>query len=111
MTQQDGEKIVASLSVSEQLLLLSLLGHELTVFGRTAYEFQGLGVVDPRLLRDLNEIQHRIHGQLVSLTRSDIGDFPPEALASWLFGEDKPELQMSLSHSFERALQRFKTVA
>ena len=110
MTQQDCEKTLRSLSVAEQSQLLSLFGHELTVLGRSSYEFQGPGVTDPRLLRDLNEIQHRVYGQLASLTRCGQPDFPADILASWLFGEEKPHLQQGLASAFERALESFRAV-
>ncbi len=111
MTQQDCEQTLASLSAVEQSQLLALLGHELTILGRYAYEFQGPGVTDPRLLRDLNEIQHRVHGQLFSLARCGEPDFPADLMASWLFGEGKPHLQTGLAFAFERAAQRFRAAA
>ena len=111
MTQQDCEKLLSTLSAAEQSRLLALVGHELTILGRSAYEFQGPGVTDPRLLRDLNEIQHRVHGQLFSLTQRGKPDFSPDLLASWLFAEGKPHLQQGLSFAFERAVQRFRAAA
>ena len=111
MTQQDCEKLLSTLSAAEQSRLLALVGHELTILGRSAYEFQGPGVTDPRLLRDLNEIQHRVHGQIFSLARRGEPDFPADLMASWLFGEGKPHLQTGLALAFQRAVQRFRAAA
>jgi hypothetical protein len=111
MTPQDCEKLLSTLSVAEQSRLLALVGHELTILGRFAYEFQGPGVTDPRMLRDLNEIQHRLHGQLFSLLHRQRPDFSPDLLTSWLLAEDKPHLQKGLALAFERAVQRFRAAA
>jgi len=105
------EQLLASLSTAEQARLLSYYGHQLTVLARSAYEFQGPGVSDPRLLRDLNEIQHRLLGQLASLSGSGAPEFGPEALASWLLGEDRPHLQSELAAAFNRAAARAQPVA
>ena len=89
MTQQECEALLSNLTAAEQSQLLPLVGHELTILGRTAYEFRGPGVTNPRLLRDLNEIQHRLLRQLASLARKNEFTFPPDALAAWLFAEGK----------------------
>lgn len=109
MTQQDCEKLLSTLSTTEHSRLLMLVGHELTILGRSAYEFQGPGVTDPRLLRDINEIQHRVHQQLFSLAQRGESNFSPALLASWLFAEGRPHLQRDLAFSFERAVERFQT--
>lgn len=110
MASQAFVDALANSSNGEQALLLSLLGHELTIVARTAYEFQGPGVTDPRLLRDLNEIQHRLHGQIFSLLRNSAPAFPPDALAWWLSAEGKPHLQNGLAHAFQRTLHRYGAV-
>ena len=109
--QQTCEQFLAALSPTEQARFLSRLGHELTVLARSAYEFQGPGVTDPRLLRDLNEISHRIFSQVASLIADRAPEFEPDMLASWLLGEDKPHLQARLAAAFDRAVQRTQPVA
>jgi hypothetical protein len=111
MTQQTCEKLLSDLSPAEQAQFLTLLGHELTILGRSSYEFQVPGVTNPKLLRDLNEIQHRVHGQLFSLTSRGEPDFAPDLLASWLFAESKPYLQPGLAFAFERAARHFRAAA
>jgi hypothetical protein len=109
-TQQSCQELLESLTAGEQARLLKHVGFELTVLARSAYEFQGPGVADPRLLRDLNEIQHRIFGQLASFTQQR-PDFTPEGMAAWLLGEGKPHLQGRLAKAFDTAVQRAQPVA
>lgn len=109
MTQQECEKILESMPLDEQARFLSRLGHLLTVVGRRAYEHLGPGVVDPRLLRDLNEIHHRIYAQLESLASGKSPAFTSDMMASWLAAEEKPELlQQACLLAFERCLANGK---
>lgn len=110
ITLETSEELLSSMSDLEQSQLLAIFGHELTILGRNAYEFQGPGVTSPRLLRDINEIQHRVFGQLISLTRNRQPTFSPDILASWLLGEGKPHLQPSLTQTFERAITRHRDI-
>ena len=110
-TQQACEHFLAGLQPADQAHFLCQFGHELTVLARSAYEFQGPGVVDPRLLRDLNEISHRIFAQVASLAAGRTPDFEPDILAGWLLGESKPHLQSRLVAAFDRAAQRVQPVA
>ncbi|MBC3873589.1 hypothetical protein [Undibacterium flavidum] len=105
LTKKDCEKMLANMPASEQSVFLAQLGHFLTVVAREAYEFQGSGVTNPRLLRDLNEIHHRIYSQIRSLTLGSEQSFPPEALASWLSAEGKSkELQDVCLNAFESCM-------
>jgi hypothetical protein len=105
MTEHDCERILGEMSGVEQARFLARLGHCLTIVGREAYEFQGPEVTNARLLRDLNEIYHRIYAQIASLAFGGSPAFPPDVLASWLMAEEKSEqLQQSCLTAFERAL-------
>lgn len=106
LSQKDCEILLSEMSASEQAHFLSILGHSLTVLARGAYEFQGPGVTNPRLLRDLNEIHHRIYAQMAGLIQNEKETFPPDVLASWVTAEDKPYLQASCIEAFERSLSR-----
>lgn len=105
LTQKDCERILEHMSEAEQTAFLARMGHYLTVVGREAYEFQGPGVTNPRLLRDLNELHHRLYAQIRSLTVEGKKDFPADALASWLCGEGKSdEFRAACLFAFERCL-------
>ena len=108
LTQSDCEIVLASMSEEERAYFLSVLGHELTIVGREAYEFQGPGVTNPRLLRDLNEIHHRIYSQIMNLGSRQAATFPLHVLASWVTAEGKPNLQGACLAAFERSLAHVK---
>jgi hypothetical protein len=110
MTQADCEKALRSMTPTEQAHFLGILGHTLTVAARRVYEFQGPGVTNPRLLRDLNEIHHRIYPQIRSLISGGEPTFDPETMASWLAGEERSaELQKACLRAFEESMMRAST--
>jgi hypothetical protein len=113
ITPQECETLLSGMTDADLTRLLPLFGHELTVIARTAYEFQGPGVTDPRFLRDINEIQHRVFGQLMAIARGNRTDYlPADVLVSWLLAENKsPRLKLEVTHAFERAIQRFHAAA
>jgi hypothetical protein len=79
-----------------------------TVYARDAYEFQGPGVTNPRLLRDFNEVHHRIYAQLTGLLMDGKDVFPPDILAVWLCGEGRDDAFRVVSlEVFERCLKNF----
>ena len=105
ITQADCERALELMPVHEQAVFLCHLGHKLTVIARTAYEFQAPGVTNPRLLRDLNEIHHRIYPQVRSLISRGESIFDAESLASWIVGEERSsELQSACLWAFEQCL-------
>jgi hypothetical protein len=103
-------KVLESLSSKEQISLLLAYGHQLSVLARTAYEFQGTGVEKPRLLRDVNEINHRIYPQVNSLVSSKSPELPNSEISSWISGEGRnEETQNASTQAFERALSLCNT--
>lgn len=109
MTQDEIQMFLEGLSNRQQAQLLAVYGHQLTIMARDAYEFQGPGVTKPRLLRDVNEINHRIFPQIRSLYSEEKAALPLDALASWISGEDKPEVKIASIQAFERALSLCST--
>jgi hypothetical protein len=104
LTQKECQSALAALSMEEQKRFLLILGHELTIVGREAYEFQGEGVINSQLLRDLNEIHHRLYSQIRDLVLEQKVSFSPESLASWLTAEGNPNTQAVCLAAFERSL-------
>ncbi|MDX2198110.1 MAG: hypothetical protein SF069_03965 [Phycisphaerae bacterium] len=95
------------MSPQEQARFLSSLGHWITVIGRDGHGFQEPGVADALfLLRDLNEIHHRIYAQIHTALNTSQPCFPPDVIASWICGEGKPHLQERLFWAVNQALQR-----
>ena len=106
ITPEQCEQYLNSLPPMQQVTFLAELGHELTVVARKAYEFQGPGVDDPRWLRDLNEISHRLFPQIAALVSGSPAPFPNDALVSWLPAEGKPTLRTACLATFERVVAR-----
>jgi hypothetical protein len=113
ITPQECETLLSRMEDADLARFLPLFGHELTVIARTAYEFQGPGVTDPRFLREINEIQHRIFGQLMAIGRGNRSSYLPlDVLASWLLADNKtPRLKLEVAHALGRAFQRFRAAA
>lgn len=92
----------------EQARFLAILGHWLTVVARGTYEVQSEEVRDPKTLRALNEIHHRIYAQINGLVSRRAAKFPPDAMASWLAAEgESPELRRMSLWAFEEAHKRY----
>jgi hypothetical protein len=107
LTTTDVDQALRAMTGAQQARFLCILGHTLTVVARSAYEFQGPGVTNPRLLRDLNEIHHRIYPQIQSLLGTGEPAFDTETLASWLAGEERSaELQNVCRWAFEESVRR-----
>lgn len=104
MNQSEIQKTLEELSNTEQAHLLLMYGHQLTVMARDAYEFQGLGITKPRLLRDINEIYHRLFPQIEAISHKGKAIFPYEEMASWIAGVGRPSVQNASINAFERAL-------
>lgn len=109
MTLNQCEQFLNSLQPMQQASFLAKFGHQLTVIAREAYEYQGPGVKDPRWLRDLNEISHRLYPQIAALVAGTQPPFPNDALIAWLTAEDKPILRTSCLATFEHVSARHKT--
>jgi hypothetical protein len=103
ISQSSIKHSLENLSNEKQIKLLLSYGHQLTVMARDAYEFQGPGVTKPRLLRDVNEINHRLYPQIQMLLLEGKSVFPLEELASWIAGEGRPAVQKASIEAFERA--------
>ena len=91
----------------QAIRLLLIYGHELTIQARWAYEFQGSGVDDPRLLRDCNEIQHRVFQALQELVENREKKFSFSHLGSWISAEERNEKIRNASiQAFNRAIEK-----
>lgn len=109
LTQKDCEKILAEMTPQRQAVFLAKLGSMCTVYSREAYEFQGPGVTSPRLLRDFNEVHHRLYAQLSSLLRNGEGVFTADVLAAWIYGEGRDEAFQAASKGvFEHCVRNFQ---
>jgi hypothetical protein len=103
MNLASATNVLASLDNGDKLRLLANLAYNLTIIARDAYDETGLADADK--LRSLNELQHRVLGELRSLIGgSSDRHLPDEVLAAMFFAErDDASLSRLLAHAFERA--------
>ena len=88
-------------------MLLLTYGHQLTVMARDAYEFQGPGVNKARLLRDSNEIMHRVFQALRELEAKSDTCFSLSGIAHWISCDEKEgDIVYASKQAFSMALQK-----
>jgi hypothetical protein len=110
MNADQVQKILNGLVVEDRLKLIISYGHELTIMCREAYEFQGSGVIIPRLLRDANEIHHRVYQAIRELAQGDEDGFSISGIAHWISENDRSvEIQSASIQAFERAVAKCNT--
>jgi hypothetical protein len=98
----------SALSDAEQLQFLIAFSHCLTVAARDTYEFQKDGVVDPKRLRTINEVQHRVSGHALALLKGSAGRYPDDVLMS-IFLNDKSEAERAgIVWAFENAKESLR---
>jgi hypothetical protein len=98
----------SGLSAAEQLRLLMTFAHRLTVAARDTYELQKEGVADPKRLRTINEVQHRVCGHALALLRDSADRYPDDVLVG-IFLEDKTEVERSgIAWAFESAREALR---
>jgi hypothetical protein len=89
---------------ASQAEALVRLAHELTIVGRDAYEPGSLDLRQPRRLRTLNEVQHKITSHVAALLAADPDRYPDDVLASIILEQDDPELRRQVAAAFARSL-------
>jgi hypothetical protein len=101
-------RLFSGLSTLEQPRFLITFAHRLTVAARDTYEFQKDGVADPKRLRTINEVQHRVCGHALALLRGGSERYPDEVLVS-IFLDDKSEAERArIAWAFENAREALR---
>ena len=96
------------LSVAERMRLLICYGHQLTIVCRIAYEFQAPGVTDPQLLRDANEIHHRLYQAIRELERGEDSGYSVSGISNWISEpERRDEIQNASTQAIRWALEHY----
>jgi len=107
MNSKQIEKEIGRLNNHEKSTLLLTYGHLLTIRARDAYEFQSPGVINPRLLRDINEILHRVFQALREIEVNDDSCFSLNGIHHWISCEEKQGDIVNASISaFSEALKK-----
>ena len=107
MTHSEIDLQLAKLDDHQKMMVLLSYGHELTISARDGYEVQGDSLTKPRLLREINEIMHRIYLAAMEIERKDIGSFSLSSISHWISCEDRnKDLKKESINCFKRALNR-----
>ena len=102
MTPDEAVAAYSALSLSQQLRVLADYAHDLTVIARGTYVAQTDDVADPRRLRQLNEVQHRVMAHVRHLIAGDANRYPDDVIVRTIIAEDDSELLSG----FEAAIRR-----
>jgi hypothetical protein len=95
-----------SLSESEQTRFLAAFAHALTIVARDGYEIGADGVSHPNLLRQLNEIQHRVLGGILARLNAHSERYPDDVLLAIMSESAFHALTTRLHWAFSRAWQQ-----
>ena len=75
---------------------------------RDVYEFQGPGVTKPRLLRDANEIHHRIYQAIRELGDGENDGFSVSGISNWISADKRSEeIQNASIQAFKWAFRNY----
>jgi len=112
MTVQQATQEFSSHPKEEQIDLLLRLGHALTILARDSYEVGQDGLTRPSRVRTINEVQHRILGFLLSLTKNDPHRYPDSVLMQIILEHpEDPELQRQIQTEFVRLIAQTTAAA
>jgi hypothetical protein len=73
---------IDSLDKDQQVAFLARLIYELTLAGRTCYSIDSMGVDCPLLLREINELQHKLSAQIMKLASDGLHLLPSSELVA-----------------------------
>jgi hypothetical protein len=104
MTKIETETIwLHSLALEGKIRFLAGLSYEITVAGRASYEAGTEDLTNPRLLRQINETQHRVTSGLNHLLSGACRNGFEESVASLLFAGSDAELNGLLDYCWDEA--------
>lgn len=98
MTIDQAIDVFSSYSPEEKKEFLAQLSYELTLIARGGYEAGGDGLADPRFVRAVNEVQHRVSAFLWALLRDDPQRYPDDVFVKIILGragDESPGRQLS----------------
>jgi len=98
-------KWLGSLAVDDRLRFLARLSFMLTIAGRDSYEAGTDELTNPRQLRLVNEIQHRVTACLSQLLNGTCRDGYELSMAQCVLAHPAPELDHILEWSWNEAKQ------
>jgi hypothetical protein len=103
MNETEATNFFEYLSEKEKIKCLAFLSHELTILARDTYEIGTENIENQPMMREINEIQHRISNKLISLSLGNEG-YASKDLMQMIFGGKLKKLVESV---FSRVVRRF----
>jgi hypothetical protein len=97
---------IGSLALDRKLRFLARLSFEITIAGRNSYEAGTDELTNPRQLRQVNEIQHRVTACLSQLLTGACPDGFEQSIAKWVLAEPDAELKHILQWCWIEAKTR-----
>jgi hypothetical protein len=106
MDKYDPIAVYTSLTPRNRLRALARLAHDLTIVAREYYVPGTMDLTDPAAVREINELQHRVAGQVRALLEDDPMRFPDDVIARIIMEESpgRPALRAAIRREFVRAL-------
>jgi hypothetical protein len=112
MSVEEAIAIFSSYHLKEKEEFLAHLAYELTIIARDSYEAGENGLTNPRRVRRINEIQHRLSAFLWALLRNDSQRYPDEVLVRIVLEQtDDSALERQISEAFTRLTTQRLTTA
>jgi hypothetical protein len=99
---------VGNLAFDHRLRFLARLSFEITIAGRNSYEAGTDDLTNPRQLRRVNEIQHRVAACLSQLLNGTCPDGFEQSIATWVLAGSDTELRHILESCWSEAKNRLK---
>lgn len=97
---------MTSLDSQRQVLFLTALSHDLTVAAREAYVPQTEELEHPRLIRNVNEIQHRVAACTLQILYGETNESFVRGMAAWVLRDSVKEFRGSLRWTWNRAKEQ-----
>ena len=112
MTVDEAISVFSSYSAEEKKEFIAQLSYELTIVARGCYEVGTEELTEPRRMRRINEVHHRVSALLWALLRDDPERFPDDVLMRIVLEQPGDEtLRRELRATFARMAARRLTAA
>jgi hypothetical protein len=96
----------AALTPEQQIRFLATFGHNLTIAARSNYAFQSPEVANPKGLRAINELQHRLFNHLRALQTPGSFRFPDDLFVASMLDHKDSDLRAACTRAFNDALKK-----
>ena len=106
-TKHEG-RWLAGLDNEMKVNFLAMLAHELTIVGRNSYQPQTEELDNPRQLRRINEVQHRVLACLVQTLDNTCELSFQESIAAFVLKQSDPELRKFMQFAWQHTKKRFE---